>query len=203
MSTAAVLSVAMDVGDCIGAASTLTDLASQEMERMRRSGSRCYPSFPPACLALLQSIEGNGRCIDCGERNPTWAAVRYGALLCLQCSGYHRSLGVQIGCVRSVTMDEWSVEHVIQMLEGGNAQLSTFFARHHLSVESCPQRTQGISKENVIQQRYKTKAAEFYRNQLALHAHKVLDAGPYQGRDSFRKRQSHSRRQLDRRNTTE
>ena len=186
---------------------TLIDLASNEIEQMRVKGSSCYPTMPPACLALLQSIDGNQQCMDCGERNPSWAAVRYGALLCLQCSGHHRSLGVQISCVRSVNMDEWSPEHLLQMLEGGNSQLAAFFDRHHLSVESCPERTtQGstITKGNVIKQRYKTKAAEFYRSQLGVHASKILGAGPYQGRDVFRKTQGRCKRQLlDRRNTTE
>ena len=185
------------------AQSTLIDMASNEIEQMRVKGSSFYPTMPPACLALLKSIDGNSKCMDCGERDPSWAAVRYGALLCLQCSGHHRSLGVQISCVRSVNMDEWSPEHLLQMLEGGNSQLATFFDRHHLSVESCPERDQGITKGNVIKQRYKTKAAEFYRSQLGFHASKILGAGPYQGREMFRKTSGRSRRQLDRRNTTE
>jgi hypothetical protein len=102
-------------------------------------------------------------------------------------------------------MDEWSPEHLLQMLEGGNTQLGTFFSRHNLSVESCPERTQGITKENVMKQRYKTKAAAFYRNQLVLHAAKVLGAGPYQGRAMSRQSSSNNRnyRQPDRRNKNE
>ena len=168
----------------------LIDLASSEIERMRSAKDRpAYKSFPPACLSLLKSMGGNFRCVDCGDRNPQWAAVSYGALLCLQCSGHHRSLGVHVSCVRSLSMDDWSPKHVLQMLEGGNDQLRGFFTRHHLSQEALtdiPKET-NLSPENVTQLRYRTKAALFYRQQLGLHADRVLAAGPYQGRELSRR----------------
>ena len=43
--------------------------------------------FPVACRALLQELDGNKLCIDCGRKNPEWAALSYGALVCLYCSG--------------------------------------------------------------------------------------------------------------------
>lgn len=167
-----------------------------------------YHKFPPACLALLKNMEGNQRCVDCGDRDPQWAAVSYGALLCLQCSGHHRSLGVQVSCVRSVSMDEWSLEHVINMLEGGNAQLTLFFYRHLLSEEALAAKQQQhqqqqqdaatqpkvITKTNVTRLRYKTKAALFYRQQMALHTARVLQAGPYRGREISRKLKTKSRK---------
>lgn len=180
----------------------LVDMASHEIERMRslaKDQTPAYKSFPPACLSLLKSVNGNFRCVDCGDRNPQWAAVSYGALLCLQCSGRHRSLGVHVSCVRSLSMDDWSPMHVLQMLEGGNAQLHGFFTRHHLSQEALllshdddddnnnPKKTTNLSPENVTQLRYKTKAALFYRQQLSLHAERVLAAGPYQGRELSRR----------------
>lgn len=178
----------------------MVEMASSELERMRTA--KAYRSFPPACLSLLKSMNGNARCVDCGDRNPQWAAVSYGALLCLQCSGHHRSLGVHVSCVRSITMDEWSPHHVLNMLEGGNEQLTGFFTRHHLSPSALQEnpRSSAVTAENVTQLRYRTRAAEFYRKQLRLHVDRVLDAGPYQGRElSRRLRRPH----VEHRNTTE
>ena len=146
---------------------------------------------------MLQKIQGNHRCVDCGEQNPQWAACRYGALLCLNCSGHHRSLGVQISSVRSISMDEWRVEEVISMLEGGNYQLSSFFDRHALTQQSCPPNgattttttndtTTKITRENVTRLRYKTKAALFYRNNMEQHVQTILANGPYRGREVSR-----------------
>jgi hypothetical protein len=165
----------------------LIELACSEIEQIRRAKDRQkYHAFPNACMALLKSLEGNHRCVDCGERNPQWAAVKYGAMLCLHCCGHHRSLGVGISSVRSVCMDEWSIEEVLSMLEGGNAQLTSFFDRHHLSEHSLPEKSTTLTKENVTRLRYKTKAAKFYRKQMELHIQKVLENAPYQGRDHSR-----------------
>ena len=181
----------------------LVEMASAELERVRTSQKSrpSYHSFPPACLAMLKKIPGNQRCMDCGEHEPQWASVSYGALLCLRCSGHHRSLGVQVSCVRSISMDEWSVQEVLSMLEGGNGQLTTFFARHALSVDACPDNPKkSINRDNVTRLRYKTKAAQFYREQMELHVDAVLQSGPYRGREISRRLHKPL---LDRRNTTE
>jgi len=89
--------------------------------------------FPMACRTLLHQLEGNRNCIDCNARDPEWAAISYGALVCIHCSGKHRSLGVAVSQVRSVSMDHWTHKEVVSMLEGGNAQLKGFFARHALT----------------------------------------------------------------------
>ena len=164
------------------------NMASEELEKMRvstRDGP--YHSFPPACLTLLKSMEGNHRCMDCGEHDPQWAAVSYGGLLCLQCSGIHRGLGVQVSCVRSIVMDNWSQAEVLSMLEGGNAQLLDFFERHNLSTHSDLDNNSFLTTENVAKMRYKTKAALFYRQQMGMHVAKIIRSGTYRGREASRR----------------
>ena len=133
--------------------------------------------FPRACRKLLQSIPGNSCCVDCGRRNPDWASVSYGVLLCTNCSGKHRSYGVSISRVRSISMDSWSHSQVLAMLEGGNEQLQKFFSRHE------------IKKENskVFDQRYQTKAARFYRKNMKQHVEKIETIGEWMGREASRK----------------
>jgi len=167
----------------------LVEMAGAELEKMRlESMDSKYHAFPPACVSLLKSLPGSAKCIDCDEHDPQWATVSYGALLCLKCSGRHRSLGVQVSSVRSITMDSWSHPEVLAMLEGGNSQLRDFFHRHQLGAEFCSDDKKGpITKENVAIMRYKTKAAMFYREQLTLHVDKVLHSGEYQGREHSRR----------------
>lgn len=77
---------------------SIEERAAVELDVMARSSSlanKLHP-LPPACLAMLRSLSGNDKCIDCGARHPEWATISYGALLCLECSGNHRSLGVQV-----------------------------------------------------------------------------------------------------------
>jgi hypothetical protein len=45
---------------------------------------------------LFSTTLGNRRCVDCKASNPQWAAISFGALLCIDCSGRHRHLGVNV-----------------------------------------------------------------------------------------------------------
>lgn len=156
-----------------------------------------FPCFPPASMKLLLSIPGNGNCIDCGSPDPQWAAVSYGALVCLQCSGRHRSLGVQVSVVRSLAMDSWTRSQVLAMLEGGNKQLGDFFCRHQLCqnsadhskwTPSCHTRKNDSAAraEDLALIRYKTNAALFYRSNLTKHVARVGAAEKYLGREASR-----------------
>lgn len=39
--------------------------------------------------------------------DPDWTSINLGVLLCIECSGIHRSLGVHISKVRSFSLDKW------------------------------------------------------------------------------------------------
>jgi hypothetical protein len=47
---------------------------------------------------------------------PEWASINLGILICLECSGVHRSLGTHISKVRSLTLDKWDPELLIVRL---------------------------------------------------------------------------------------
>ena len=62
----------------------------------------------------------------------------------------HRSLGVHLSFVRSVTMDSWSAAQMKMMQLGGNKALIDFFKKHGVNDLSIPEK-------------YDTPAAELYR----------------------------------------
>ncbi len=99
----------------------------------------------------------------------------------------------QISKVRSLTLDHWSHEQVLSMLEGGNHQLFNFFQRHFLT--GCKSRQSSRSSAEPLQTyRYRTKAARFYRENLGLHAARVASSSVYRGREASRKSASSSSR---------
>lgn len=59
-------------------------------------------------LARIRQLPGNEKCCDCASFETNWASVSHGTLLCLECAGKHRGLGVEVSFVRSIFMDNWS-----------------------------------------------------------------------------------------------
>ena len=106
----------------------------------------------------LRAISGNNICADCPARNPQWASVSLGIFMCLECSGHHRSLGVHISFVRSVTMDSWTEKQIETMRRGGNSKANDFIDKPDI------QAIHDIG--NKIKHKYNSPYAELYRQRL-------------------------------------
>merc|ERR1719347_2134779 len=72
------------------------------------------------CAKQILDIPGNEVCADCSAPDPQWASINFGVTLCIECGGIHRSLGVHISKVRSITLDMWEPEILKVMAELGN-----------------------------------------------------------------------------------
>uniref|UniRef100_A0A3Q2SST6 Arf-GAP with coiled-coil, ANK repeat and PH domain-containing protein n=1 Tax=Fundulus heteroclitus TaxID=8078 RepID=A0A3Q2SST6_FUNHE len=94
------------------------DSASEPRERSARSET---------ILQRIQSLPGNEHCCDCGQADPRWASINLGVLLCIECSGIHRSLGVHCSKVRSLTLDSWEPELLKLMCELGNSVINHIY----------------------------------------------------------------------------
>lgn len=49
--------------------------------------------------------------------DPQWASVNLCAMMCINCSGVHRSLGTDISKVRSLKLDLWDARTVKACIE--------------------------------------------------------------------------------------
>lgn len=100
----------------------------------------------------------NGLCADCGTEGADWASVSHGIYLSIGASGVHRSLGVRVSFVQSTTMDSWKPVHLRMMELGGNRRFAEVLRRH------------GIPEETPLREKYRTRAAAWYRKTLRAEA---------------------------------
>ncbi|KAI5465941.1 hypothetical protein BGZ63DRAFT_400376 [Mariannaea sp. PMI_226] len=89
-----------------------------------RTPSSGYDEHPDRLLQMVRdNDQGNQWCADCGSGSKVeWVSINLGIIVCIECSGIHRSLGTHISKVRSLTLDikSFTVDIVEILLLIGN-----------------------------------------------------------------------------------
>lgn len=83
---------------------------SEETAKASKAKSKLVPKL----------MEMNKCCADCGTENPDWVSLNIGVLVCIECSGIHRSLGVHVSKVRSLKLDSLTESEARVILAIGN-----------------------------------------------------------------------------------
>ncbi|CAI8616788.1 unnamed protein product [Vicia faba] len=84
---------------------TGSSLTSQQEDSNKSLMDDVYSKEVGSVSKILRGIPGNDKCAECSTPEPDWASLNLGILLCIECSGVHRNLGVHISKVRSITLD--------------------------------------------------------------------------------------------------
>lgn len=100
----------------------------------------------------------NTMCCDCNTEGAPWVSISHGIYVSIGAAGLHRSLGVKVSFVQSTLMDSWKPKHLRMMELGGNRKFKEFLEEH------------GIPLDMSIREKYRTRAAKWYRENLSALA---------------------------------
>ncbi|CAF95237.1 unnamed protein product, partial [Tetraodon nigroviridis] len=103
--------------------------------------------------------EANRSCADCRARQPEWASINLGVVICKKCAGQHRALGPSISKVRSLKLDSsiWSNELVELFLEVGNKHANSFWAANLPLEEEIHSGASAEQRATFIRRKYRER----------------------------------------------
>lgn len=88
-------------------AQILSSLQAVQSDKRLANGETAAAEQQSSQISLMRTVPGNNYCADCGAKDPDWASLNLGTVICIECSGLHRKLGTHISKVRSLALDVW------------------------------------------------------------------------------------------------
>ncbi|KAF9917747.1 hypothetical protein BX616_000055 [Lobosporangium transversale] len=99
---------------------------------------------------MREAHPANNFCAECGAKNPDWCAINLGILICIECSGIHRSLGTHISKVRSFTLDTTSyTRDLFEFIHSVGNEASNKIWEANL-IQSTPKNQEGQRLHKVV-----------------------------------------------------
>ncbi|KAM4713401.1 arf-GAP with SH3 domain, ANK repeat and PH domain-containing protein 2b [Anableps anableps] len=77
-----------------------------------------------AIVGEVKRMSGNDSCCDCGAPGPTWLSTNLGVLICIECSGIHREMGVHYSRIQSLELDVLGTSELLLAKNVGNANFN-------------------------------------------------------------------------------
>lgn len=101
----------------------------------------------------------NQNCADCRSSRPNWYSLNFGAIICYNCSGEHRNLGLHVTRVISTKLDCWTTEEVAVAEAVGNLRANMYWeGKKPTSASQLANGSSQADRRNYIKEKYIRKS---------------------------------------------
>ncbi|KAH0619020.1 hypothetical protein JD844_018623 [Phrynosoma platyrhinos] len=77
-----------------------------------------------AIIEEIKRMPGNSTCCDCSASDPAWLSINLGILICIECSGIHREMGVHHSRIQSLALDKLATSELLLAKNIGNSRFN-------------------------------------------------------------------------------
>ncbi|RDD38364.1 Arf-GAP with SH3 domain, ANK repeat and PH domain-containing protein 2 [Trichoplax sp. H2] len=122
-----------------------------------KRSSNAVKELTDSILFDIKLRKGNNLCCDCNSKDPTWLSTNLGILLCIECSGIHRQLGVQYSRIRSLTLDNIVTSELLLARTIGNYSFNEVFEASLSPEDKLQSPSQMDERQKFIEAKYIAK----------------------------------------------
>ncbi|XP_008395337.1 arf-GAP with SH3 domain, ANK repeat and PH domain-containing protein 2b [Poecilia reticulata] len=110
-----------------------------------------------AIVGEVKRMNGNDDCCDCGAPSPTWLSTNLGVLICIECSGIHREMGVHYSRIQSLELDVLGTSELLLAKNVGNANFNDIMEADLEGVTKPDPRSDMQMRKDYITAKYTEK----------------------------------------------
>ncbi|XP_077367168.1 arf-GAP with SH3 domain, ANK repeat and PH domain-containing protein 2-like isoform X2 [Festucalex cinctus] len=123
-------------------------------------GDNIVQELSKAIVADVKKMDGNRVCCDCRAPGPSWLSTNLGVLICIECSGIHREIGVHYSRIQSLDLDVLGTSELLLAKNVGNAAFNDIMeAELSAGGVAKPEPTSDMqSRKDFITRKYVDKA---------------------------------------------
>lgn len=106
---------------------------------------------------VMGQHESNSTCCDCGDSQTVeWISINLLCVLCIKCSGVHRSMGSHISKVRSLTLDSFTSPEILHLLQNNvsNSNVNSIYEANHSRMTKLTPQSSDAERSHYIIGKY-------------------------------------------------